>query len=533
MASLTAFKMALALLALIVAHTVLLCYVVYHAYFHPLRDIPGPPLSRFSKLYLLGSFLRGEQHLEQMRLHDKYGPIVRIAPNFVIINDPAYFQMYFNWNKAKFWRAFRADPVHINHASEEDTELHKAKKKLVMPAYQMSAVAKNEFKIDKHISTLTRRLKERTGKVMDFVPWTQYAAFDIVMDMVFSNPPGFLENASDVNRLIESIYNLFTVANIPAIFPFLARLIQHPLLFPYIAPKPTDPSGPGYIHGLAYKQVRNRLKNLEDSNLRFSDVLQGIIDKSGNENMATEMLEQESVSPILAGSDSVGAHIRAVVLYVATTPRVLAKLRREIDEADEQDLLSDIPQYDEIKKHLPYVDLIHKEALRIYPIVGGSLPREVPKGGAMVCGHFLPGGTDVGVNQWVVSRDPKIWGPDYKIFRPERWEDPNPEPLSDTETNDNHNRGEGANAARTARALRESGNIFFSSGYTMCTGRHIALLEIYKMITQLFREFDIQIVDPTKPWKQVNKLGMLQWDFWVVLTKRENSTRREKEMASS
>lgn len=525
-------------LAVIVVVSFILYRIIYNVFLHPLRGIPGPFVAKLSRLHLLGTFLRGEQHFEQIELHQKYGPIVRIAPNLVIVNDTAYFPMYSNWGKATFWRAFRPHPDILSHAIIEDTELHKSMKKLVMPAYQMSAVIKNEPRMDKHIATLTTRLRERSGKIVDFAPWTQYAALDIVMEMVFSNPMGFLDQAKDVNGVIANIHGLIVGAMIPAIFPFLTKLIHHPWLFPYIAPKPTDLSGPGYIHGLAYKQVRNRFKDLQDSTVKFSDILQNIIDKPGNETMTPEILEQESVNPILAGSDSVGAHLRAVVLYVATNPRVLTKLLNEIDAADEQGLLSDIPQFDEVKKHIPYIELVHKEALRIYPITGGYLPREVTKGGATVCGYFLPEGTNVGFQQWAVSRNPKIFGDDCEIFRPERWE--NPSSTSNAERRDgespekmNGNLNDEKDTAAEARKLRDSGNIFFMTGPMACTGRNIAQLEIYKVTAQLFRKFDIQIVNPTRPWKDVNKLGMMHWDFWVIFTEREKTRMRNNATVKS
>lgn len=133
------------------------------------------------------------------------------------------------------------------------------------------------------------------------------------------------------------------------------------------------------------------------------------------------MLEQESVDPILAGSDSVTAHVRTIILYVSANPVVLAHLRAEIDVADAKGLLSEVPRYHEVADNIPYIELIMKEAFRIYPIVGGALPWEAPKGGTMISGYLIPGGTPVGINQWAVTRNKNISGDDEEVFRPERW----------------------------------------------------------------------------------------------------------------
>lgn len=70
---------------------------------------------------------------------------------------------------------------------------------------------------------------------------------------------------------------------------------------------------------------------------------------------------------------------------------------------------------------LPYLEACCKEGMRMHPSVGLTLPRNVPKGGGMVCGEWFPEGTRVGVNAAVVHRDKTIFGDDANEFRPERW----------------------------------------------------------------------------------------------------------------
>lgn len=62
-----------------------------------------------------------------------------------------------------------------------------------------------------------------------------------------------------------------------------------------------------------------------------------------------------------------------------------------------------------------------KESMRMHPAVGLLLERIVPKGGASVAGTWLPEGTIVGVNPWVVAYDKSVYGSDANVYRPERW----------------------------------------------------------------------------------------------------------------
>lgn len=59
--------------------------------------------------------------------------------------------------------------------------------------------------------------------------------------------------------------------------------------------------------------------------------------------------------------------------------------------------------------------------MRLHPGVGFPLERYVPKGGAYLSGYFLPEGTIVGMNAWVVHQDKTVFGEDADQFRPERW----------------------------------------------------------------------------------------------------------------
>lgn len=51
------------------------------------------------------------------------------------------------------------------------------------------------------------------------------------------------------------------------------------------------------------------------------------------------------------------------------------------------------------------------------------LERIVPQGGLTLHGHYLPAGTIVGINAWVVHYDEDVFGDDVHEFRPERWEE--------------------------------------------------------------------------------------------------------------
>jgi hypothetical protein len=80
--------------------------------------------------------------------------------------------------------------------------------------------------------------------------WTHYAAYDIVLDMTFSSPAGFLRLGIDVGGLLASLQALFNVAQVAGIYTMIMRILHLPWVNPLLAPQPTDKSGPGVLQGV-------------------------------------------------------------------------------------------------------------------------------------------------------------------------------------------------------------------------------------------------------------------------------------------
>ena len=345
--------------------------------------------------------------------------------------------------------------------------------------------------------------KNCNNAIFDLAPWTQYVTFDIAMEMMFSNPVGFVKAGRDVNGIITTLHSLFTIAGVLGLYPWIASLLFHPWLYPLIGFKPTDKTGPGAFHGFTGRQVAKRL-NQTSPDHEHPDILQWILehpDKDG-QYLSREMIEQEMMSASIAASDTTAGTIRAIILSVASSPRILDKLLQQIDAADRDGLLSTPPTYEQIKQHIPYMELLFKEAQRLYPVAAISLFRKAPKSGANLSGYVLPPGTEVGLSQQAVGHNTLIHGEDVDLFRPERW--------SDDLSHD-----------PAAEKRRDQGEVWFSGGPTMCTGRNVARLEVDKIIVQFFRQFDVEIVNTQQPWKTRAAVVVIHSDFFVKLTERK------------
>lgn len=204
---------------------------------------------------------------------------------------------------------------------------------------------------------------------------------------------------------------------------------------------------------------------------------------------------------IVAGSDTTAISLRAIIYFLLKYPEALLKLTRELQEAK----LS-FPVTWKESQGLPYLSAVVHESLRLHPAVGYGLERVVPaKGFQMDDGTILPGGSQVGMNAWVVHLEP-VFGTDPKMFRPERWLQGEQE-------------DEEMFKARIA-AMRRA-DLTFGHGSRTCIGKNISYLEIYKLIPSLLRKFRLDLVKgPEKEWKTKNKWFVRQWDMDCYVSER-------------
>jgi cytochrome P450 len=152
------------------------------------------------------------------------------------------------------------------------------------------------------------------------------------------------------------------------------------------------------------------------------------------------------------------------MLYIMTSPRIYAALNAEIDTAISKKLISRPVIRSEEAQRLPYLQAVLKEGLRIFPPGTGILPKQVPPEGDTFNGIFLPGGTEIGINMWAISRNTDVFGADAAAFRPERWLEASLQDYS---------------------RMESAQEMVWGYGKFMCLGREIALIELNKIFVEV------------------------------------------------
>ncbi|KAF4822004.1 Cytochrome P450 monooxygenase BOA3 [Colletotrichum siamense] len=118
------------------------CRSVYLLYFHPLARFPGPKLAAISELSYVYHWLTGHYHEYIHKLHQKYGDVVRLAPNELSFNTAQSLQDIYG-NPSKSGQTFLKSSFYAGPSGystivmERDPIKHKETKKLL--SYGFSA----------------------------------------------------------------------------------------------------------------------------------------------------------------------------------------------------------------------------------------------------------------------------------------------------------------------------------------------------------------------------------------------------------
>ncbi|RSL68988.1 hypothetical protein CEP54_002517 [Fusarium duplospermum] len=108
--------------AVLFSISILLLHLISNKCLTRLRHVPGPFLAGFTRLWKLNCVAQGQLEQVQMQLHARYGPVVRISPNEVLISDHSAIKTVYghssNFRKTKFyiggWRMRRGPRTWIS-----------------------------------------------------------------------------------------------------------------------------------------------------------------------------------------------------------------------------------------------------------------------------------------------------------------------------------------------------------------------------------------------------------------------------------
>ncbi|KAF2679697.1 cytochrome P450 [Lentithecium fluviatile CBS 122367] len=452
----------------------IISFLGYAQFLDPLRDVPGPVLARWSRLWMVYHSWKGDMHTTMIALHKKHGKLVRTAPNEVSIADPASIKTIYGagtkFRKSDWYSVWQGHRK-FDLFAERDEKIHGSQRRLVSRIYSMDSLKKLEPSVDNALEVLLEKLATQGSRPINIGLWAQLFAFDVIGEVTFSKPFGFLDRGQDdgsFDQIDAALKSAAWIGQVPWLYWLHDRLI--PLIGNWLGVNARH----GSLRAFAAKEVEQRQGTGD-----HQDILELL--QAAQRNKPTDMNDMAvlsmATSNIFAGSDTTAISIGAVLYHLCKNPHSMKKLKDELDTMSNEAGSETRPLPLAVANKMPYLQACIYEALRLHPAVGMSLPRTSPQGGIDIDGTYIPGGAVVGTNPWVIHRNTDVFGKDADAFKPERW------------------LGEG-------RGQLERFFFAFGSGARMCLGRNLSWIEISKLVPSLLHRWDLELVDADAAPKQ-------------------------------
>jgi cytochrome P450 len=183
--------------------------------------------------------MSGSGHHKILELHQRYGDVVRIAPNHLIYGSPEAWNDMMGHRKRgqdengkdpDFWR--RNDKFTLVGS---DRERHSRLRKILSHSFSAQAMVEQQPIFQRYVSLLIEKLKaisaggpSAKGPAVDINAWYNWTTFDIAGDLIFGEPFGCLEK-SQYHPWVKLIFmHIKGIAFSTAVirFPFADSLVK-------------------------------------------------------------------------------------------------------------------------------------------------------------------------------------------------------------------------------------------------------------------------------------------------------------------
>ncbi|KAK0704506.1 cytochrome P450 [Lasiosphaeris hirsuta] len=477
-------------------------FVIYPSFLSPLARIPAARWhARFLPFYSLYLKYTGTESRTTLKLHQRYGPVVRLGPNELTVN------CYEGGIKTIYGGGFPKTDWYQNGFANYETEnvftvkgkehgqikrvfSHTLANSTILSSSSIRARAWRAI-FDQLCPILRQSCKSRTP--IDIHPLNYAYAMDTYTSFQLGDElaTDFLTDADtrewylNHSKTLLATQNFFWATEVPNLTNWLFKLGFQPIPFDAIESKlaledffikkydraaqvlngeethSQDTSKRPTLFALAHARFGNIYKDSESPGRQpYPHRLQ----------IASNLYDQS-----LAATENNGIALTYVHYELARRPEVQSALRTELLAA-EPDLITADNTFGDPKaiESLRLLDAIVTETLRIHPPAGAALPRTTPGPGTSTIGGFegIPPGVRVEARAWALHRNPDVF-PEPEEWRPERW------------------------LGATPGQLTEMKRWFwaFGSGPRMCTGNHFAMLSIKLAIAAIYLHFSTSVVD--------------------------------------
>ncbi|KAI1365949.1 cytochrome P450 [Xylaria arbuscula] len=450
---------------------------VYRLYLSPLSAIPGPKIAALTYWYefYFDGWLGGKYIFKIKEFHEKYGPIVRINPHHVHINDIEFYDTIYAPGGAKHprnkirWMAMDLD----NMFDTFDAALHRKRRAAVASPFSKQSVRALEPAISDIIDQIIGRLEDvaGTGSVLGIHSIWNSLTQEVIGQYCFgASKMSDLREGGDDAQFMQPDHVVENVHSWGRMFPWI---------FDIIAKIPMN------ILGL----LDARLLGAEKFNKEIGDQIMKVLETDqphvGNKNVFHEMRDSKHLPPedkrfsyyqseagsfVGAGTETTASALTTLTYFVLENPEVLRKLREELRTVMPRGQ-KELPPTSTLES-LPYLTGVIQEGIRLSFSVPSRLPRTAPTEELVYNGYKLPPGTVLSESSYLLHIDEKVF-PEPFEFKPERW-------INDTD--------------HTVRRQF----VAFSRGARGCIGINLAYAELYAVVAAVFSRLELKLFETSR-----------------------------------
>ncbi|KAK2002124.1 cytochrome P450 [Colletotrichum falcatum] len=462
---------------------ILLCYVFYIMYdvkFGPLSDIPGPFWYKASGIPLAYMQGRGKEAVVMPILHEKYGPVVQIAPRELsFISGADAWQDLYGFVKPGGDPKPAKDPIMYFHNVVEHESIHIAsdvnharQRRLLAPAFGDAALRAMQPVLTAYATKMKDKIAERVGPQagaarVELLKLFLLTAFDILGDLTF----GECLNMLDDGEFIPWAQTVLDGIKLDA----WIRLARRFNIGFVIANALMNTKTAWAKHWEHFKYCKDRVDNRLARSPTRPDFW-SFVEKKDQDHGFLSMGEQYVNASVfmVAGTETTATTLSGVIFFLAKNPEILKTAREEVRATFRS--IEDMTM-DKLAR-LKYLNACLTETLRIYPPAPTALLRRTPPQGATICGLQIPADVTVGGHIYATHTSPMHFKNPLE-FHPERW-------LGDAEYADDH---------LDAWAP-------FSVGPRNCVGKNLLLHEARLLLATMLMHFDFTLAEESQDWSR-------------------------------
>ncbi|KAH9826728.1 Cytochrome-P450 [Teratosphaeria destructans] len=457
--------------------------VLYRLTFHPLANFPGPRLAAATYLYEFYYDLYPHQlrYLWQIeRLHQQYGPIVRINPAHIHINDPDFLDDIYASGKRKrdrdawFSGSAKVGPLGWSTFQTIDHHVHRMRRAALSPFFSKRNIQRLEGLITAKIDVLVARFAaaHQTGEVLPLLHATGALTMDIISVYAFGRDAGKLTQPNWAAEELEAYRKLSEFGPFGRHFPWFAKAMM--VMLPARLVEKLSPTAAllrrnrAFFRDLIQEAIADGARGPAERaphRTIFQDVVQSSLPPP---EKAPDRLSAEANLLQIAGTETTARSLAVLLFHLIENPAVLTRLRDGLS-AYASKVGTDMKLAD--LEAMPYFSAVITEGIRISNVVSSRMPRCAPDEDIRYGDWVIPAGTPIMQSHYLHHQNPAIF-PSPTVFNPDRW-------LADPDLKPRYFMG-------------------FGRGSRICLGINLVYAELFLTVARLVTRFDLELYETVR-----------------------------------